>query len=106
MEITYSVLSGFQNRIVILHGFHLSVQSQILGPFQQILRKFIESIGDNVNCQHSLLCTRCWSHAQKDAKGNLELMKFQVDNECKRLLIANNVKEMGKIKTLQTTENV
>ena len=33
-------------------------------------------------------------------------MKFQVDNVCKRVLIANNVKEIGKIKTLQTTENI
>ena len=33
-------------------------------------------------------------------------MKFQGDNVCKRVLIADNVKETGKIKILQTTINI
>ena len=33
-------------------------------------------------------------------------MKFRGDCVCKRVLKTKNVKEMGKIKTVQTTENV
>ena len=33
-------------------------------------------------------------------------MKFRGDNVSKRVLIADNVKETGKIKILQTTESV
>ena len=35
-----------------------------------------------------------------------KLMKFRDDNVCKRVLIADNVKETGKIKILQTTKSV
>ena len=41
---------------------------------------------------------------QMDSKGNFELMKFRNDNMCKQVLTANDVKEMGKIKILQTTD--
>ena len=33
-------------------------------------------------------------------------MKFRGDNVCKRMLIADNVREMGKIKIRQITESV
>ena len=43
-----------------------------------------------------------------DSKGKFELMKFRNDtcSMCKRVLTADDVKEMGKIKILQITDSV
>ena len=41
-----------------------------------------------------------------DSKGKFELMKFRNDNMCKRVLTADDVKEMGKIKILQITDSI
>ena len=41
-----------------------------------------------------------------DSKGKFELKKFHNDNMCKRVLTADDVKEMGKIKILQTTDSI
>ena len=41
-----------------------------------------------------------------DSEGKLELMKFRNDNMCKRVLTADDVKEMGKIKILQITVSI
>ena len=55
----------------------------------------------------SIVNTRCCVLGADVMRKKIELMKFQVDNVCKHVLIADNVKEMGKIKkTLQTTENI
>ena len=41
-----------------------------------------------------------------DSKGKFELKKFHNDNMCKRVLTADDVKEMGKIKILQITDSI